>query len=110
MTIPAEILAELEALRDSFRQDAREQATGLAGRWAALKAELAQAPERARAEIQALAGEAHRLAGTAGTFALGALAGAALGLEAYLERMLEEPVVDTGRGDALMAEVTAALA
>jgi HPt (histidine-containing phosphotransfer) domain-containing protein len=111
MTLSTEILAELEALRESFRLDAREQAAGLARRWTSLKAELSAAGSNPGG-VEALAAEAHRLAGTAGTFALGALAAAAHALEIYLESQLDEPAeaMDTHRGDLLVAEIMAALA
>lgn len=112
MTIPAEILAELEALRDSFRQDATHQVCDVTAKWADLRRHLSEkASADTRTRVETLVGDAHRLAGTAATFALGAIAAAAQALELHLAAALEPEVgfrLDVAIGDRLVDELVRA--
>jgi HPt (histidine-containing phosphotransfer) domain-containing protein len=108
----AEILAELDALRDAFRADAVQQVDAIADGWAALAGSTADGgivPGHSAAE--ALLAESHRLAGTAGTFGLGALSSAAAALEDHLADLIDAPhtVLDRAVGDRYVARMQAAI-
>jgi HPt (histidine-containing phosphotransfer) domain-containing protein len=79
VAIPADILAELEALRAAFRADAASLVDALASDWDAAARD--PSPDR----LTGLVRQAHSLAGTAGSFALPELGARARELEHFLD-------------------------
>ena len=80
-TIPADILAELEGLRDAFRADAAGLVDALAADWDGA------GPEPSPEALRDLVRQAHSLAGTAGSFALAALSARARDVEEFLDEV-----------------------
>lgn len=113
MEVSADILAELEGLRELFRADAATYVTEVVEDWSELAPRLATGDRATRAQAADLSAKAHRLAGTAATFGLGELSRAASALEDHLATLAEQPGegwLDRTPGDALIVRLEAAIA
>jgi chemotaxis protein histidine kinase CheA len=112
MQVSAEILAELEGLRELFRADAASYVAEVVEDWTALAPRLDRADPDARSLAASLSAKVHRLAGTAATFGLGELGHAATVLQEHFTTLAETP--GDGRlarapGDELIARLKAAI-
>ncbi len=113
MVVSADILTELEGLRDLFRADAAGYVAEVTQGWQDLASSLARAEQAPRSQAEALLAKVHRLAGTAATFGLGELGQAATALEDHLTALIEAPGESRScavSGYLLLARVEAAIA